>query len=223
MTRLITIFKHVNNLQSLITTASIGLLGLCVIPFYTSAQVYPNVPATTDQQTMAASILNPINTSTPPIKNLSVRITKLVDNQGQVYLGALVSKAELTPYLSQLKGILSTEFKSFRANQAERDHQTLHMTLINPIEYRQVDQQLVEQLLNPTVNTNVSPLLKVKLLGLGKVEKDDKRTYFIVAESQEGQFLRQHFLLSDKDFHVTLGFEPSDIYGVKKDASTLIY
>jgi len=155
-------------------------------------------------------------------KSVRLKITKLKDNQGQVYLGAIVSRAELSTYLTTLEQLLGEEFQKYRAFQAARDHQLFHMTLLSPQEYQLADKALVEKLLAPGFNNNLSSQLKVTLLGLGKVELDNKQTYFVVAQSGDAQLIRQRFLLKNKDFHVTLGFNPNDIYGVKKDSSTLI-
>lgn len=222
MSLIITVFKKLITFHSYVNSTSLSVMGLLFLTFSTTAQEALSTPVITEQQARALNMLNKEDISTNPIKNLRVQVRKLSDSQGQVYLGAIVSRAELQPYLTELKELLADEFESFRANQAARDHQTFHMTLINPIEYQHVDKQLVEQLLSPTLNVNFSSQLQVKLLGLGKAEKDDKRTYFVVAQSNDAQLIRQRFLLNNKDFHVTLGFEPSDIYDVKKDSSALI-
>ena len=155
-------------------------------------------------------------------KAVRLKVTKLKDNQGQVYLGAIISRAELSSYLIKLEQLLGDSFQQYRAFQAARDHQLFHMTLISPQEYQLADKALVEQLLAPDFNSNFSSQLNVTLLGLGKVELDNKETFFVVAQSGDAQLIRQRFLLKNKDFHVTLGFNPNDIYGVKKDSSTLI-
>jgi hypothetical protein len=155
-------------------------------------------------------------------KTIRLKVSELNDNQGQVYLGAFVSRAELLPYLTELKLLLGDDFKKYRAMQALRDHQSFHMTLLSPREYQLADKTLVEKLLVPSLNNQFSNQLNVTLLGLGKVERDNKVTFFVVAQSSDAQLIRQQFLLKNKDFHVTLGFNPNDIYGVKKDSSTLI-
>lgn len=157
-----------------------------------------------------------------PNKTIRVKLTQLKDNQGQVYLGAIVSRAELSPYLAKLEQLLGDDYQAFRRFQAARDHQMFHMTLLAPKEYQLADKALVEKLLAPDFNSNFSSQLNVTLLGLGKVVLEDKQTYFVVAQSHDAQLIRQRFLLKNKDFHVTLGFKPSDIYGVAKDSSTLI-
>lgn len=155
-------------------------------------------------------------------KSLRVKLTKLKDNQGQVYLGAIISRAELSSYLVTLEQLLGNNFQKYRALQAARDHQLFHVTMLTPQEYQLADKTLVEKLLAPDFNSNFSSQLSVTLLGLGMVEQSNKKTYFVVAQSNDAQLIRQRFLLNQKDFHITLGFNPSDIYGVKKDNSTLI-
>lgn len=197
------------------------------LSFYTvavpvSAQSNQDVTTITAQQAKALLMLNQQSDNEPPLKSLRVKLTKLTDSQGQVYLGALVSRAELSPYLSQLKTILKDDFQRFRANQAARDHQSFHMTILSPKEYQLADKALIEQLLSPNLNSSFSNQLKITLLGLGKVVQNSKKTYFVVTQSSDAQLIRQRFLLKAKNFHVTLGFNPSDIYGVKKDRSTLV-
>ena len=197
-------------------------LSFFVVAVPVSAQSNQNMTTITAQQAKALLMLNQQLDNKPQLKSLRVQLKKLTDSQGQVYLGASVSRAELFPYLSQLKTILKDDFQRFRANQAARDHQSFHMTILSPKEYQLADKALIEQLLSPNVNSSFSNQLKITLLGLGKVVQNSKKTYFVVTQSSDAQLIRQRFLLQAKDFHVTLGFDPSDIYGVKKDHSTLI-
>jgi hypothetical protein len=146
-------------------------------------------------------------------KTLTLEISELTDNSGLVYLGGKVSTAELSGYLEQLKSQLGAEqYAIYRSHQAARDQQSFHVTLINPYEY---------QALNKTA-LKLPRQFRVILHGLGRVETDDKSSYFVVASSSDGQFIRQNLLLNNKDFHVTLGFYPDDIYGVSKGRDTLI-
>jgi len=146
-------------------------------------------------------------------KTLTLEISELRDNSGLVYLGGRVSAAELSRYLEQLKNELGEEqYAIYRQYQAARDHQTFHVTLINPYEYQMINKKTLR----------LPPHFRVTLHGLGRVENDEKKSYFVVASSSDGQFIRQNSLLKNKDFHVTLGFFPDDIYGVSKGRDTLI-
>ncbi|MBA6391823.1 hypothetical protein H4J38_13700 [Colwellia sp. BRX10-3] len=146
-------------------------------------------------------------------RTLNLEISELKDNSGLVYLGGKVSLAELSRYLEQLKTELGEEqYAIYRQHQAARDHQSFHVTLINPYEYQTINKDKLK----------LATQFRVILHGLGRVENDEKKSYFVVASSPDGQFIRQNFLLNNKDFHVTLGFFPEDIYGVSKGRDTLI-
>jgi len=195
---------------------------LCIYIFSLASQANQSSPTITKQQAQALKALSQQGPTTHKVKNIRLQVIKLSDNQGQVYLGATVSRAELSPYLTKLKSLLKGEFENYRANQAARDHHTFHMTLLSPKEYQLADKALIKKLLAPEFNNNFSSQLNVTLRGLGKVKQDSKQTFFVVAQSDDAQLIRQRFLLKPKDFHVTLGFNPSDIYGVKKNSTTLL-
>lgn len=146
-------------------------------------------------------------------KILTLAVSELRDNSGLVYLGGEVPAAELSGYLDQLKNELGEEqYVIYRQHQAARDHQSFHVTLINPYEYQTLNKEQLKKLSS----------FRVTLHGVGRVAKGDKESYFVVTSSADGQFIRQNLLLNNKDFHVTLGFFPDDIYGVSKGRDTLI-
>jgi hypothetical protein len=159
---------------------------------------------------------SPINTDQNKFyleKNLTLDISELKDNSGLVYLGAKVPEVELSRYLSQLKSVLGDkQYAIYRQHQAARDHQSFHVTLVNPYEYQTINKEKLK----------ISQKIRVTLHGVGKVAKGEKTSYFVVASSSDGQFLRQKLLLKNKDFHVTLGFYSDDVYGVSKGRDTLI-
>ncbi len=142
---------------------------------------------------------------------IQIEVVELTDNSGLTYIGGKVSEADLERYLCQMQKILGDDFTRYRQYQSERDLHTFHMTLINPYEYQSVKKDVA-----------IGTILSVSLSGLGRVNIKDKTTYFVVAQSSQATKYRQNLLLSDKDFHVTLGFYPSDIYGVNKGITTLI-
>lgn len=145
------------------------------------------------------------------VKTIQIEIVELTDNSGLIYIGGKVSAADLSPYLAKMKQIVGDNFPLYRQNQSARDHSTFHMTLINPYEY---------QLLKEKVE--LGALLSVSLQGLGRVMVKDKATYFVVAQSSQADLFRQRWGLTRKDFHITLGFNPNDIYGVSKGIESLI-
>jgi len=150
-------------------------------------------------------------------KTVQASITELKDSTGLVYLGAVINNADITSYLAQMSQHLGSEFTYYREQQAKRDHHQFHMTLVNPYEYQTIDKnKLAEVKRMPTNRINI------ELLGLGKVSSGNKTSYFVVAKSSAGQLFRQQWLLKPKDFHITLGFNPQDVYGVSKGIDTLL-
>jgi hypothetical protein len=145
-------------------------------------------------------------------KNIIIKVVELKDNSGLVYLGGLVTAADLAPYLHQLEQLLQDDFSRYRENQAKRDHGLFHITLITPNEYQFIDKSSI----------NLGQMLQVNLMGLGKVSSEDKKSYFVIAQSNDAQFYRQKRVLNAKDFHVTLGFNPQDVYNKQKNMTTLI-
>ncbi len=159
-------------------------------------------------------------------KHLVAKISELKDSSGLVYVGAVINRADISVYLQKMKSVVDNNefYQQLRANQASRDQQTFHVTLINPYEY---------QTLNKPVKFGQS--IRLTLQGLGRVQKNtsvnDKsqpatavlqQSYFVVVSSADGQYFRQQYLLKPKDFHITLGFNPQDIYDMSKGKERLL-
>lgn len=143
----------------------------------------------------------------------SSRIEILEDREGLIYLGCSVSAEKILPYLKQLNSEVGTKkYLRLREHQAHRDLQSFHVTLVNPFELKEVDRE----------KALAGSPCEFEWLGLGRVKKDPAETYFVVLESSLAQHYRASLGLKAKDFHVTLGFEPSDVYGVSKGRSTLL-
>ena len=148
-----------------------------------------------------------LNQSDVSQRTIYGKVEHLADSTGLKYVGIKVNQADISVYLQQLKDILKEDFVEFRQHQAARDMNSFHVTLLSPNEFQFADKSKIP----------FGESLAVTLLGLGKVEQKGqtpamkKATYFIVAQSSQAQFFRQKLTLNNKDFHVTLGFKPSDI------------
>ncbi|WP_286232587.1 hypothetical protein [Thalassotalea sediminis] len=145
-------------------------------------------------------------------KVLVSTISELTDSTGLTYLGAKINRVELEKFLAQLKLILGKNYQQYRLNQATRDTNSFHVTLVAPADYQML-------------NKSEAPLgqsMRITLHGLGRVSQGNNTSYFVVASSNDGDFMRQNLRLPAKDFHVTLGFDKSDVYGVSKGMDTLI-
>jgi len=145
-------------------------------------------------------------------RSITIEVKELTDNKGLKYLAGIVSRAEVEQYLTQMQQLLDDEFEEYRQAQVIRDHGLFHLTIVNPYEYQAMTDK----------TSMVGEKLPVQLLGLGKVSKGNHTAYFVVASSTQGQFLRQKQILAKKDFHITLGFDAQDVFGVSKGKDTLI-
>ena len=154
--------------------------------------------------------------------SIKVSASELSDRTGLRYVGGLVEKELITNYLAQLQAIESDNFDQLRAGQIKRDHGKFHVTLINPYEIKKISQSKINNLLASDT------AIEFQVKGLGRVfkeqskAKEQARTYFVVLTSPQADELRKTLGLAPKDFHITLGFSPSDIFGVRKDESTLV-
>lgn len=143
----------------------------------------------------------------------TLKASQLKDNSGLVYIGYDVDKKLIAPYLAQLKAHLGDKkFNTFRAGQAKRDHHRFHITLINPFEHPNVK----------NIDVSKLPEITFKFEGLGTASKDADRTFFVVTSSEKAQQVRKQHGLKSKDFHVTVGFDAKDVFGVSKGMDSLM-
>ncbi len=145
-------------------------------------------------------------------KTIIIELIQLQDSKGMKYIGGLISKPVIETYLQQMHTIIPSTFVDYRQNQIKRDQGQFHMTLINPYEYKQIEEK----------KHNFAGSLHITLQGLAKVSKADKETFFVVVHSNQAQSIRDKLDLPAKDFHITLGFKSEDIYDVSKGIERLI-
>ena len=90
--------------------------------------------------------------------------------------------------------------------------------MINPFEYQVL-----------TTKVKFGQNIRLTLQGLGTVAinnaefpQKNAQSYFVITSSADGQYFRQQYLLKPKDFHITLGFNPHDIYNLSKGIERLV-
>ena len=137
----------------------------------------------------------------------------LKDSTGLVYLGYKVDKSLISPYLALMKSHLGDEkYQKFRQGQVKRDHNSFHITLVNPFEYPNVQ----------SIDVTTLPKVTFTFEGLGTASNTKDTTYFVVVSGIKAQEIREQLGLKSKDFHATLGFDSKDVFGVKKDKSSVL-
>jgi hypothetical protein len=150
---------------------------------------------------------------------MTYNLTYLKDTIGNNYVGINIPEDVVQPHLEKLKDILGEEdFEIFTQNQKMRDHGHYHITVINVMDCNRLSKEMGMANFVKSVELAFEyPVEDLELLGLGKASKNDNTAYFIVCQSDSLDAIRTRFNLPKQDFHVTLGFNTKDVFGVPKN------
>lgn len=144
----------------------------------------------------------------------------LKDSVGQPYLGCKFTYDEVQEYLLKLANLEPDMFNKLVDNRRKRDGKDFHMTVFSVAEYNKVGKPTIQELEDSYKLVHFDITLK----GLGRAVKDNPISvaYFVICTSNMANSLRRGFGLSEKHFHITLGFDPKDVHGVIKNESVMI-
>ena len=149
---------------------------------------------------------------------MKYNITHLKDTLGSNYLGIKIQDTQVHPFLEQLKDVLSDQYEEYTSNQKKGDSDGYHITVINVIDYNRLSKENgIDKFVNSLDAILKASIDDLKLMGLGKAQKGENTSYFIVCESELLDEVRKMYNLTDQDFHVTLGFKYKDVHGVRKN------
>jgi hypothetical protein len=147
-----------------------------------------------------------------------MNIEKIIDRELGEYIGVDIPKYIVKPYLNRLKDVLGDEYEEYIFNQKKRDSNHHHITVINPIHYKQLQENLgVESFEESLEEVFDGEYTDIQLKGIGSTTNGVDITYFIVVDSEQLQEIRIKYQLPLQDFHITLGFKDNDVFGVKKN------
>lgn len=136
-------------------------------------------------------------------------------SKNEPYIACPVKHTAIIRYLRTLNRLLGDViYSSYRANQKKRDNNKFHLTIITPDEY------IKPGLSSFSIQKNNT--FEVHLQGIGRIRKINNVAYYILVHSIQIQEFRGQFGLKPKDLHITLGFNPNDIYDINKGKETLI-
>ena len=152
------------------------------------------------------------------------RIEHIKDVNGQNYLVIKIEKSDINKCLIDLKSHIGDDaFEIYTSNQQNRDKGEYHITIINVMDYG----RLTKSMGMDKFVTALQPVLEyviddIDMLGVGKAEGKGNTTFFVVCESDKLDAVRTRFELPKQDFHITIGFDKKDVFGVAKDKSSLL-
>jgi hypothetical protein len=146
-------------------------------------------------------------------------ITHLKDVIGNNYLGIKIPNESLQSYLNELKAVLGEEdYKVFTENQQTRDKGEYHITVINVADYNKICKEVgIDKFVSSLDTIFKYPIDDLKFMGIGTAARNENRAFFIVCNSDKLEAVRKRYELNEVDFHVTLGFNYKDVFGVRKN------
>lgn len=146
-------------------------------------------------------------------------ITHLKDVLGNNYLGLDIPVSVVQPHLNELRDILGEDdYVKFTENQIKRDGGHYHITVINVADYNRLSKHMgIDKFVNSLDPILKYPIDDLKLLGVGRAQKNENTAFFIVCDSAKLEAIRNRYELQKQDFHVTLGFNFRDVFGVPKN------
>lgn len=146
-------------------------------------------------------------------------VTHLRDVIGNNYLGLDIPVSVVQPHLNELRDILGEDdYVKFTENQIKRDGGHYHITVINVADYNRLSKHMgIDKFVNSLDPILKYPIDDLKLLGVGRAQKNENTAFFIVCDSAKLEAIRNRYDLQKQDFHVTLGFNFRDVFGVPKN------
>jgi hypothetical protein len=146
-------------------------------------------------------------------------ITHLRDVIGNNYLGLEIPVGLIQPFLNEMKDILGEEdYNTFTENQIKRDGGHHHITVINVADHNRLSKQMgIDRFVNSLDPIFKYPIDDVRLLGVGRAQKNENVAFYVVCNSEKLDAVRDRFNLPNQDFHITLGFNFKDVFGVPKN------
>ena len=132
-------------------------------------------------------------------------LTTIRDVNGSEYLVVKYSEQELIKELKLFRNNIE-DFDILEHNRFNRDGEYYHITVIDANTYKKIS------LLNKM------KIDDIKFLGVGYgICKDEiNETYFIIVESEQLNDIRKAFSLKLINFHITIGFNKKDVFGIDK-------
>ena len=144
-------------------------------------------------------------------------VNYLKDVLGNNYLGLDIPKHVVEPFLNELKDILGEDdYSKFTENQIKRDGGHYHITVINVIDFNKLSNN-IDKFVNSLDPIFKYPIDDLRMLGVGRAQKNENIAFYIVCNSEKLDAIRTRFELGNQDFHITLGFNFKDVFGVPKN------
>ena len=146
-------------------------------------------------------------------------ITHIQDILGNNYLGIDIPVNTIQPFLKDFREIVGDDdYEIYSELQIKRDRGDYHITVMNVADYNKLSNELgMDKFVNSLDKIFKYGIDDLKMMGVGTAAKNMDRAYFIVCKSDKLQAVRNRYGLSEQDFHITIGFNYKDVFGVRKN------
>lgn len=149
---------------------------------------------------------------------MKYNLTYLKDSVGNNYVGIKVPLEDVQPHLEKLKDILGEEYDIYTQNQQTRDHNSYHITVINVMDCNRLSKEMGMANFVKSIELALQfEIEDLEMLGVGTASNKGNTAYFVVCQSDSLDAVRTRFNLPKQDFHITLGFNAKDVFGVPKN------
>lgn len=144
--------------------------------------------------------------------------TYLKDIAGNNYIGINIPNSVVVPFLLDLKDFTGDKYDEYVSNQQNRDHGNYHITILNTMEFNKLASEVgYSKFIESLDNIFKFEIDDLKMMGVGMSTKNENIAYYIVCKSEKLDSIRKRYNLEPKDFHVTIGFNFKDVFGVRKN------
>ena len=145
-------------------------------------------------------------------------IENIKDIMGNYYIGVNIYTDTVYPFLEQLKDLLEEEYDEYVRYQQQRDQNHYHITVIRPMEINKLEEKYGLAKFREFIEYDFEyPIDDIQMLGIGKVENGNNKSFFIVVRSEKIQAIRKNWDLEPFDLHITIGYNTRDVHGVPKN------
>lgn len=151
------------------------------------------------------------------------KIGYIKDILGNNYLGIKFNEGQIKPFLDDLRELVDNEnqYDTLVGNQQRRDHtdgeHTHHCTVLSVMEYNKLMNSMGSEFQKRIGLIQSLDIQDLTFVGVGKAERAGNTSYYIVIDSPTLDEVRSSLKLEPKDFHITIGFDKKDVFGVRKN------
>jgi hypothetical protein len=145
-----------------------------------------------------------------------MRLEYIKDITDNNYVGINIYADLVYPYLEKLRTIIGDEYDEYVKYQQDRDRGHYHCTVLNVADYNHLVKDLTRvNEINDAINT--MDITDFRPIGLGSVEKNGNKAFFVVCRSNQINDFRRSLRKEQIDLHITIGFKHKDVFGLRKN------